>query len=97
MTTCSTVQIDSMPTLSAVVTRWVNRSGWLKGPELANIKPIFIGATSRVGFAVNLARGGKGMEMDYPRVVALLAGIARSTKISHFTFERRHSNSDQVE
>jgi hypothetical protein len=35
----------------------------VKGPELANIRPIFI-AASRVLDGANLARGGKGLEMD---------------------------------
>src|SRR5436190_8468727 len=44
MTTCSTVQIDSMPTSSAVRARCVSGSGKPKGPALAYAIPNFMAA-----------------------------------------------------
>src|SRR5262249_27249117 len=43
MTTCSIAQIDSTPTRSAVVARWVSVSGKANGPAFAYISPNFIG------------------------------------------------------
>src|SRR5215470_17761929 len=48
MTTCSTVQIDSMPHRSAVVARCARSCGLLNGPELTNMRPSFIAITSLV-------------------------------------------------
>src|SRR5947199_3346236 len=42
MTTCSTAQIDSMPTSSAVRARCARLSGKPKGPALAYISPNFM-------------------------------------------------------
>src|SRR5262245_24341172 len=56
MTTCSTDQIDSMPTRSAVVPRCVSISGYANGPALAYISPNFMSAL--------LLRLGDGRRMN---------------------------------
>src|SRR5262245_42879996 len=56
MTTCSTDQIDSMPTRSAVVARCVSISGSANGPALAYISPNFMSAL--------LLRLGDGRRMN---------------------------------
>src|SRR5919201_499676 len=47
MTTCSTLQMDSIPTSSAVRARFSSWSGKARGPAFANMRPNFIARSSR--------------------------------------------------
>src|SRR5271154_2565601 len=90
MTTCSTDQIDSNPHFSAVVTRWVNKSGWLKGPELKNIRPIFMACLGVCELPVNLTRGVNPMETENSRCSReLVPNCPQTLLTSHGTRKSR--------
>src|SRR5690242_19835019 len=83
MTTCSTVQIDSMPTSSAVRARCVSGSGKPKGPALAYAIPNFMAAAildphgrHKVGALSGGRDGARRARMNRLVAVAVAAVVA---------------------